>query len=133
VTKTPTTASTTGVPAKSAATARRAALLAPAAVVVVAAAAITIAWAADDDNHQVAILAGGCFWGMEHLLRDLYGGVDTEVGYTADRDDKESKPAETVRMVFDPERITYEEILRFYFRIHDTTTKNRQGNDIGAK
>ena len=86
---------------------------------------------AGDEN--VAIVAGGCFWGMEQLLRELDGVVDTEVGYTKDRDDPRSKSAESVRLVFDPNRISYEDILRFYFRIHDPTTRNRQGNDMGAK
>jgi len=85
------------------------------------------------DHTEVAILAGGCFWGMEQLLRELDGVVDTEVGYTADRDDPGSKPAESVRLVFDPDRISYEDILRYYFRIHDPTTRNRQGNDRGSK
>jgi methionine-S-sulfoxide reductase len=97
------------------------------------------AWSKDDEQRtageevEVAILAGGCFWGMEDLLRDLDGVVDTEVGYASDRNDASAKPAEAVRIVFNPSRISYEDILRFYFRIHDPTTKNRQGNDRGAQ
>jgi methionine-S-sulfoxide reductase len=82
---------------------------------------------------ETAILAGGCFWGMEDLLRELEGVTDTEVGYAADRLDSRATPAEAVRIEFDPSRISYEDILRFYFRIHDPTTKNRQGNDRGAE
>jgi methionine-S-sulfoxide reductase len=89
--------------------------------------------ASNDENAEIAILAGGCFWGMEQLLRELDGVLDTEVGYTADRSDRRSIPAESVHIVFDPATISYEEILRYYFRIHDPTTMNRQGNDRGAE
>jgi methionine-S-sulfoxide reductase len=82
---------------------------------------------------EAAILAGGCFWGMEDLLRDLDGVVDTEVGYASVKGDTKATPAEAVEIVFDPARISFEEILRFYFRIHDPTTTNRQGNDRGAQ
>jgi methionine-S-sulfoxide reductase len=88
---------------------------------------------AGDDGFEVAILAGGCFWGMEGLLRNLDGVVDTEVGYASDRNDKKATPAEAIRIVYDPSRISYEDILRFYFKMHDPTTKNRQGNDRGAE
>jgi peptide methionine sulfoxide reductase msrA/msrB len=77
-------------------------------------------------NHEVAILAGGCFWGMEGILREVPGVVDTEVGYAAG--------AEAIRVVFDPAKLTYETLLdRWYFRMHDPTTKHRQGNDVGAQ
>ena len=77
-------------------------------------------------NHEVAILAGGCFWGMEGILRKIPGVVGTEVGYAGG--------AEAVRVVFDPARLTYETLLdRWYFRMHDPTTKNRQGNDVGEQ
>jgi len=77
-------------------------------------------------NHEVAILAGGCFWGMEGILREIPGVVDTEVGYAAG--------AEAVRVVFDPAKLSYETLLdRWYFRMHDPTTKNRQGNDVGEQ
>ena len=79
---------------------------------------------------QTAYLAGGCFWGMEQLLRDVEGVVDTEVGYL-DAAGGGPGVAETVRLRFDPSVVSYEELLRFYFRIHDPTTRNRQGNDIG--
>jgi methionine-S-sulfoxide reductase len=92
------------------------------------------AWSGDDETTETktAILAGGCFWGMEGLIRDLDGVVDTEVGYAADGDDKKAEPAEAIRIEYDPERISYEDLLRFYFKMHDPTTKNRQGNDRGA-
>jgi len=82
---------------------------------------------------ETAILAGGCFWGMEDLLRELDGVLDTEVGYAADANRKFITGAEAVRIDFDPTRISYEELLDFYFRIHNPTTKHRQGNDIGAE
>ncbi len=82
---------------------------------------------------ETAILAGGCFWGMEQLLRELDGVADTEVGYASVEGDKKAEPAEAVKIVFDAERISYEDILRHYFRIHDPTTRNRQGNDRGAQ
>jgi peptide methionine sulfoxide reductase msrA/msrB len=75
---------------------------------------------------EVAILAGGCFWGMEDILRDIPGVVDTEVGYEAG--------AEAVRVTFDPAKLTYATLLeRWYFRMHDPTTPNRQGNDVGPQ
>jgi peptide methionine sulfoxide reductase msrA/msrB len=77
-------------------------------------------------NHEVAILAGGCFWGMEGILRKIPGVASTEVGYAAG--------AEAVRVVFDPAQLSYETLLdRWYFRMHDPTTKNRQGNDVGKQ
>ncbi|MEE4272114.1 MAG: peptide-methionine (S)-S-oxide reductase MsrA [Thermoanaerobaculales bacterium] len=85
------------------------------------------------ETTETAILAGGCFWGMEDLLRELDGVLDTEVGYAADADTKFTTGAEAVRIVFDPTRISYEELLDFYFRIHNPTTKHRQGNDVGAE
>ena len=75
---------------------------------------------------ETAILAGGCFWGMEELLRKIPGVVDTEAGYTAG--------AESVRVVFDPSVLTYATLLeRWFFRMHDPTTRNRQGNDVGEQ
>jgi len=93
------------------------------------------AWSPDDETTttETAILAGGCFWGMEGLIRDLDGVVDTEVGYAADKNDNTAEPAEAIRIEYDPERIGYEDLLRFYFKMHDPTTKNRQGNDRGAE
>jgi methionine-S-sulfoxide reductase len=91
---------------------------------------------------EVAILAGGCFWGMEELLRAQPGVVRTEVGYTGgwvaspryeDTHASKSGHAEAVRIEFDPARISYGALLDFFFRIHDPTTKNRQGNDVGTQ
>jgi peptide methionine sulfoxide reductase msrA/msrB len=89
------------------------------------------------DQRETAVLAGGCFWGMEDLIRALPGVIDTEVGYTggtvpnATYENHEGH-AEAIKIVFDPARISYDELLRFFFRIHDPTTKNRQGNDVGS-
>lgn len=86
---------------------------------------------------QVATLAGGCFWGMQDLLRKQPGVIATEVGYTggsvpnATYENHEGH-AEAVRIEFDPTKTSYEALLRFFFRMHDPTTLNRQGNDIGS-
>jgi len=78
------------------------------------------------EPRETAILAGGCFWGMEEILRKIPGVVATDVGYEAD--------AEAVRVVFDPRKLTYADLLdRWYFRMHDPTTPNRQGNDVGKQ
>ncbi len=75
---------------------------------------------------ETAYLAGGCFWGMEEILRKIPGVIDTDVGYV--------KGAETVRVIFDPKQLAYADLLEdWYFRMHDPTTRNRQGNDIGKK
>jgi methionine-S-sulfoxide reductase len=85
---------------------------------------------------ELATLAGGCFWGMEELIRRQPGVIRTEVGYTggtvanATYHNHEGH-AEAVRIWFDPAKTTFEELLRFFFRIHDPTTLNRQGNDFG--
>ncbi len=88
-------------------------------------------------KQETAVLAGGCFWGVEELLRQLPGVLDTEVGYTggtvanATYENHEGH-AEAVKITFDPAQISYDELLRFFFRMHDPTTKNRQGNDVGT-
>jgi peptide methionine sulfoxide reductase msrA/msrB len=92
---------------------------------------------------EVAILAGGCFWGMEDILRSIPGVIDTEAGYTGgwlenprydDTHDSKSGHAEAVRVVFDPAKLSYEDLLeKWFFRMHDPTTLNRQGNDIGTQ
>jgi peptide-methionine (S)-S-oxide reductase len=89
------------------------------------------------DNNETAILAGGCFWGVQELLRKRDGIISTRVGYSggdipnATYGNHEGH-AEAVEIVFDPERISYRDILEFFFQIHDPTTENRQGNDIGS-
>ena len=96
----------------------------------------------DEKNRQVALLAGGCFWGMEDILRKIPGVIDTEVGYTGgttsgvtyqDVRTGRTGHAESIRVTFDPGRISYEEILGNFFRMHDPTTLNRQGNDTGTQ
>jgi peptide methionine sulfoxide reductase msrA/msrB len=91
---------------------------------------------------EVAILAGGCFWGVEDLIRRLPGVLDTEVGYTGgsvknpgyyDLKGGASGHAEAVQITFDPSRVSYREILEYFFRLHDPTTRNRQGNDVGSQ
>ena len=84
-----------------------------------------------------AILAGGCFWGMEDLIRRQPGVIKTRVGYTGGdvpnatyRD--HGTHAEGIEILFDPDKTSYRQILEFFFQIHDPTTVNRQGNDIGT-
>lgn len=86
---------------------------------------------------EKAYLAGGCFWGMEELFRELEGVVDTEVGYSGGENkdptyDNHPGHAETLAIEYVPEKISYKDLLDFFFRIHDPTTINRQGNDIGT-
>ena len=83
-----------------------------------------------------AILAGGCFWGMQDLIRKRPGVLSTRVGYTGGdvanaTYRNHGTHAEGIEIVFDPEVISYREILEFFFQIHDPTTPNRQGNDRG--
>jgi len=85
---------------------------------------------------KTAYLAGGCFWGLEDLIRDQPGVIDTEAGYTGGRNDHptyENHPghAEAVAVTYDPARTSFKTLLDFFFRVHDPTTKNRQGNDVG--
>lgn len=85
---------------------------------------------------QKAILAGGCFWGMQDLIRKMPGVVSTRVGYTGG-DVKNATyrnhgtHAEGIEVVYDPAIMSYRKLLEFFFQIHDPTTKNRQGNDQG--
>jgi peptide-methionine (S)-S-oxide reductase len=84
-----------------------------------------------------AILAGGCFWGMQDLIRKLPGVISTRVGYTGGdvrnaTYRNHGTHAEGIEIVFDPAKISYRDLLEFFFQIHDPSTKNRQGNDIGT-
>jgi peptide-methionine (S)-S-oxide reductase len=84
-----------------------------------------------------AILAGGCFWGVQELLRKMPGVVSTRVGYSGgDVPDatyrNHGTHAEAVEIVFDPAKIGYRDLLEFFFQIHDPSTANRQGNDVGS-
>lgn len=84
-----------------------------------------------------AVLAGGCFWGMQDLLRRYPGVISTRVGYTGgDVPDatyrNHGSHAEAIEIVFDPAKISYRKLLEFFFQIHDPTTVNRQGNDRGT-
>jgi len=86
---------------------------------------------------EKAILAGGCFWGLEELFRALPGVAETEVGYTGG-DVKNATyqnhgtHAEAIRITFDPAKTSYRALLAFFFQAHDPTTKDRQGNDRGT-
>ena len=93
-------------------------------------------------GRQTALLAGGCFWGMEEILRAVPGVLETEVGYTGGSTPEATYEqvktggtghAESIKVVFDPARLPYEELLGTFFRMHDPTTRNRQGNDIGTQ
>ncbi|MES2676831.1 MAG: peptide-methionine (S)-S-oxide reductase MsrA [Pseudomonadota bacterium] len=93
-------------------------------------------------KYQKAILAGGCFWGMQELFRKVDGVVKTRVGYAGG---KIANPnyklvssgltgyAESIELTFDPNKISYEKILKFFFTIHDPTTQDRQQNDVGSQ
>lgn len=90
---------------------------------------------------ETAYLAGGCFWGMQDLLRKIPGVLKTDVGYTGGTLENPSYEdvhagrgghAEAVRIVFDPQKLSYEDLLTWFFRMHDPTTRNRQGNDVGV-
>ena len=85
---------------------------------------------------EKAILAGGCFWGVEELIRDLPGVIDTVVGYTGGEVPNATyrnhgNHAEAIAVTFDADILTYRSLLEFFFQIHDPTTRNRQGNDRG--
>ena len=83
-----------------------------------------------------AVLAGGCFWGMQDLIRKIPGVLKTRVGYTGGDVPhatyrNHGTHAEGIEIIFDPSKVTYRRLLEFFFQIHDPTTVNRQGNDIG--
>ena len=86
---------------------------------------------------ETAILAGGCFWGMQDLIRRMPGMLSTRVGYTGGDVPNATyrnhgTHAEGIELVFDPAKLSYRQILEFFFQIHDPSTKNRQGNDVGS-
>ena len=94
------------------------------------------------ETQQTAYLAGGCFWGMEELVREIPGVLATEVGYTGggtpDASYEQVKTgntghAESLKVVFDPRQLTYRHLLFEFFRMHNPTTRNQQGNDIGTQ
>jgi peptide-methionine (S)-S-oxide reductase len=87
-------------------------------------------------TEERAVLAGGCFWGMQDLFRRYEGVVSTRVGYTGGNVRNATyrnhgTHAEAIEIVFDPAKLSYREILEFFFQIHDPSTPNRQGNDTG--
>lgn len=91
---------------------------------------------------EIATLAGGCFWGMEEILRKIPGILSTVVGYTGGKTTAptyetvkrgDTGHAESIQITFDPSVISFEEILGVFFRMHDPTTSNRQGNDLGSQ
>jgi peptide-methionine (S)-S-oxide reductase len=91
---------------------------------------------------ETAVLGGGCFWSMEAIFSQLKGVVDAEVGYAGgfkenptyeETNQTDTGHAEVVKVVFDPEVISYDKLLEVYFYVHDPTTLNRQGNDVGAQ
>jgi peptide-methionine (S)-S-oxide reductase len=87
-------------------------------------------------SHERAVLAGGCFWGMQDLIRKLPGVRSTRVGYTGGDVPNATyrnhgTHAEGIEIMFDPAQIGYRQLLEFFFQIHDPTTRNRQGNDRG--
>jgi peptide-methionine (S)-S-oxide reductase len=93
-------------------------------------------------GHQFATLGGGCFWCLEAVFEEVEGVVDVESGYSGGTvanpsyrqvSEGDTGHAEVVRLEFDPDRISYSEILEIFFAVHDPTTLNRQGNDIGTQ
>jgi len=97
---------------------------------------------ARDPSEEKAILSGGCFWGMEEVFRKIPGVKKTEVGYTGgsmknptykDVSSGSTGHAESIEITFDPKTLSYEDLLKTFFRAHDPTSKNRQGNDVGTQ
>ncbi len=91
---------------------------------------------------ETATLAGGCFWGMEEIIRGIPGVLETQVGYTGGKlknagyvqvKTGQTGHAEAVKIVFDPAKVSYQTLLEWFFRMHNPTTKNQQGNDIGSQ
>ncbi len=89
------------------------------------------------EKTERAVLAGGCFWGMQDLIRRMPGVISTRVGYTGGKVANATYRnheghAEAIEIIFDPSKITFRKLLEFFFQIHDPTTLNRQGNDLGT-
>jgi peptide-methionine (S)-S-oxide reductase len=89
------------------------------------------------DKTERAVLAGGCFWGVQELIRRMPGVISTRVGYSGGEVDNATyrnhgNHAEAIEIIFDPDEITFRDLLEFFFQIHDPSTVNRQGNDKGA-
>lgn len=89
-----------------------------------------------DSTQERAVLAGGCFWGMQDLIRKMPGVLATQVGYSGGdvanaTYRNHGTHAEAIEILFDPSKLSYREILEFFFQIHDPSTPNRQGNDMG--
>jgi len=88
-------------------------------------------------NQERAVLAGGCFWGMQELIRMRSGVISTRVGYSGGATPNATyrnhgNHAEAIEIIFDSAKISYRDLLELFFQIHDPTTRNRQGNDVGA-
>ncbi|MGB7750858.1 MAG: peptide-methionine (S)-S-oxide reductase MsrA [Candidatus Acidiferrales bacterium] len=92
---------------------------------------------ASSQEQERAVLAGGCFWGMQDLIRRHPGVISTRVGYTGGNVPNATYRnheghAEAIEIIFDPQKLSYRKLLEFFFQVHDPTTKNRQGNDVGT-
>jgi peptide-methionine (S)-S-oxide reductase len=88
-------------------------------------------------NEERAVLAGGCFWGMQDLIRRYDGVISTRVGYSGGHVanatyNNHQGHAEAIEIIFDPKRLSFRELLEFFFQIHDPSTRDRQGNDVGT-
>lgn len=93
-------------------------------------------------GREIAVIAAGCFWGVEELLRELDGVIDTEVGYCNGNGENPvytlvktgtTGHAEAVKITFDPDKISYADLIHKFYKLHDPTTKNQQGNDVGTQ
>ena len=87
-------------------------------------------------QQERAVLAGGCFWGMQDLMRKMDGVISTRVGYSGGdvanaTYRNHGTHAEAIEVIFDPARLSFRKLLEFFFQVHDPTTRNRQGNDVG--